>query len=81
MSVKEAISEGTLCKPKTPKRVLLQTVKTQTALPANTKLIFRERNTIILEIITCDPIKYKMDYSMLIVSICVGNSIGLKKVK
>ena len=33
------------------------------------------------EISTCDPLKHKMDYSILIVSICLGKSIRMKRVK
>ena len=30
---------------------------------------------------TCDPLKYKMDYHILIVSTCMGKSIRMKRVK
>ena len=34
-----------------------------------------------LENSTCDPVKYKMDKSMLIVSICMGKIIRVKRVE
>ena len=34
-----------------------------------------------LEISTCDPLKHNMDYPILIVSICLGKSIRMKRVK
>ena len=34
-----------------------------------------------LENSTCDPLKYTMGSPMLIVSICVGKSIGIQRVK
>ena len=33
------------------------------------------------EILTCDPLKYKMEKSVLIVSIYMGKSIRMKRVK
>ena len=48
---------------------------------AKTKLIFRERNTICLEIITCDPSIYTMDHPDFIVCNFMENFIGLKWVK
>ena len=34
-----------------------------------------------LEILTSNPLKHKMDYPMLIVSICLGKSIRINRVK
>ena len=34
-----------------------------------------------LETSTCDPFKYKLNNSILIVSVCMGNSIGIQRLK
>ena len=45
------------------------------------KTIFRERNIMFVEIITCDPSIYTMDHPDLTVSSLMENFIGLKRVK
>ena len=47
---------------------------------AETKLILKEKNTIVLEIITCDPSIYTMDHPDLIVCGFMEDSIDLKRV-
>ena len=44
-----------------------------------TKSIFREKNTIFFEIITCDTLIYAMDHSAFIVCSIMENSIGLSE--
>ena len=46
-----------------------------------TKLIFRERNAIFLEIATCDPSIYRTDHPYLTVYNLMDNPIGLRRVK
>ena len=42
---------------------------------------FRERNTLFFgEIVTCDPVKYRMDHADFVVYSYMENSIGLKSV-
>ena len=45
------------------------------------KTIFRERNIMFLQIITCNPSIYIIDHPDLTVSSFMGNSIALKRVK
>ena len=48
---------------------------------AKKKSIFRERNTIFFESITCEPSIYTMDHPDITVSNFMEYSIGLKRVK
>ena len=52
-------------------------ISTGSALFAKIKTIFRDRNLLNFEILTCDPLQYKMDKSMFVVSICMGKSIRI----
>ena len=51
------------------------------ALNAQAKPILRERSTLFLEIITCDPSIYTMDHPDFIACSFMENCVGLKRVK
>ena len=47
-------------------------ISSGSTLFAKIKTIFRDRNTAFYRNLTGNPLKYKMDYSILIVSTCMG---------
>ena len=47
---------------------------------SSSKTIFRDRNTSFYKIFDWQPLKIQMDYSILIVSICMGYSVRMKRV-
>ena len=63
------IKTGALANSEDPDEMPHNTAFHQSPMFAKTKSIFRERNTIWGEIITCDPSKYTMDHPDLTVSI------------
>ena len=86
--------QSTLCGPETPKLELCQTVKTQMNChimqhfigvytvckdKIDLQRVLKKYNG--LEIITCDPSIYTMDYPNLTTSNFMGNSIGTQRVK
>ena len=79
------------CRLDTGKQVLSQTMKIQmkccirrhssgSALFSKIKIIFRDRNTSFYRNLTSNPLKNKIGSSILIVSICFGYFIRMKRV-